>query len=126
MAIEFIPDSGDSPLSKAVAVNGLLFTSGQVGRRADGSVPSAFVEQLEQALLNLDALLSSANSGLDRVVKLTAFVTADGWSTDLNETYRRFLKAPYPARTRVEVARLSPGYLVELDAIAMQNPDESE
>lgn len=118
MAPDFIPGAPGSPLSRAVLVNGLVFTAGQVGKRPDGSLPETFADQLDQALINLAQLLEEVGTSLSNVVKVTAFVTPDGWQPAFNEVYMRHFSAPYPARTRVEVARLAPGYLVELDAIA--------
>jgi 2-iminobutanoate/2-iminopropanoate deaminase len=52
----------------------LLFISGQVGNRPDGSVPADPVEQLEVALQNVLANLEAAGMGMESLVKLTTYV----------------------------------------------------
>ena len=54
----------------------LVFISGQVGMRADGSVPASFAEQAELTFQNLRACLAAHGLGLDAVVKLGVFVRA--------------------------------------------------
>jgi 2-iminobutanoate/2-iminopropanoate deaminase len=106
-------------LSQAVVANGFVFTSGQVGKDPKGNLPETFQEQFDQALKNLEKLLTDAGSSLSQVVKITAYITEDGWKPSFNAIYGRYFTGSLPARTRVEVVRLSPGYLVELDAVAV-------
>jgi len=75
----------------------LVFTSGQVGMRPDGSTPDDFAEQCELTFLNLRACLAAHGLGLDAVVKLTAFVVP-GQDFQLLRTARQF---DWP-RVRVE------------------------
>lgn len=117
--LRYVSSSSSSPISQAVVANGFVFTAGQVGRDPDGKVPEDFAEQLDLALGNLEAVLAQAGSNLRHVVKITAYITSDGWAPTFNEIYSRYFKSPFPARTRVEVARLAPGYLVEVDAVAV-------
>src|SRR5688500_12160533 len=65
------------PYSHTAVVPGgteLVFISGQVGMRADGSVPASFAEQADVTLQNLRACLAAHGLGLDAVVKLGVFV----------------------------------------------------
>lgn len=116
----YLTNDRNSLMSDAVTVHGFVYASGQVGRRDDGSIPEGIGPQLEQAVANLSRVLERADSDLSHILKITAFVTADGWREAFNETYRRCLPHPLPARTRVQVAGLAPGYLVELDVVAYQ------
>ena len=63
------------PYSQAMAVNGLLFTSGQIAiDPATGSIDAQTVEeQTHQALRNLQAVLEAAGTGTDKVIKPPAF-----------------------------------------------------
>ena len=108
------------PYSQAVRIGNLVFTSGQIPLRPDGTVVEGSVaEQTRQVLDNLRAVLSAAGSGLEHVVKATVFVTDIGQFSDLNEVYAQYFSAPFPARTTVEVSRLPRDVLVEIEAVAL-------
>lgn len=107
------------PYSQAVRLGNLVFTSGQIPLRPDGSlVEENMQEQTRQVLENLKAVLAAAGSGLDRAVKVTVFVADLGQFTELNEVYAQYFQEPYPARTTVEVARLPRDVLVEIEIVA--------
>lgn len=113
------PNQG-APYSQAIRSGDFVFTAGQVGLDpASGAiVPGGIREQTERALLNLRAVLEAAGSGMDKLVKATVYLTSrDNWAA-MNEVYARHVGAHPPARTTIEVGRLSPGALVEIDAIA--------
>ena len=64
------------PYSQAVAINGILFTSGQIPiDPRSGIIESAGIEeQTEQAIQNLKAILEAAGSDLGHVIKTTCFL----------------------------------------------------
>lgn len=109
------------PYSQAICANGLVFASGQIpidpstGQFVSGGI----AEQTEQVLRNLAAVLESAGSGLDRVVKTTVFLVDMDEFTAMNEVYGRFFTAEPPARATVQAARLPRDARVEIDAIAL-------
>ena len=107
------------PLSRAVAANGLVFVSGQLGfgddaRLVDGGVR----EQTRQALLNIEAILKQAGATLDDIVKVTGWLVREEDFAAFNEVYGTFFDASPPARSMVVSKLLVPGALVELEAIA--------
>ena len=107
------------PYSQAVRVGNLVFTSGQIPLRPDGSLVEGQIEaQARQVFANLQAVLSAAGSSLDRAVKLTVFVTDLGQFADLNAVYAEHFRPPYPARSTVEVSRLPRDVLLEIEAVA--------
>src|SRR5258708_39475365 len=53
----------------------LLFISGQVPERSDGSVPEGFEAQCEQAWRNVIEVLATAGLGVEHLVKLNTFLT---------------------------------------------------
>jgi enamine deaminase RidA (YjgF/YER057c/UK114 family) len=59
--------------SPAVRAGNLLFVSGQVGARADGTPPGDLGEEVALAFDNLSAILDAAGAGFDDVVEATMF-----------------------------------------------------
>ncbi len=108
------------PYSQAVAVNGFLFTAGQVAldpasmQVVDGDV----VAQTEQVLRNLSAVLASAGVTWSDVVKTTVFLTDMRDFPRMNEVYARAMGDARPARSTVQVSGLPRGVLVEIDLVA--------
>jgi 2-iminobutanoate/2-iminopropanoate deaminase len=111
------------PYSQAVRVGDLIYTSGQVALDpATGQLVSGGVqEQTIRVLENLKAVLSAADTGLDRVFKTTVFLKSMNDFAAMNEIYGRYFAPPgvvAPARSTVEVARLPKDALVEIEVIA--------
>jgi len=107
------------PYSHAVETGGTIFTSGQIpilpatGELIDGGIK----EQAEQVIKNLKAVLASADSDLDHVVKTTCFLTDMANFAAFNEVYAAHFKNK-PARSCVAVHALPKGALVEIEAIS--------
>ena len=60
--------------SPAIRSNGLLFVSGQVGSRPDGSPEPDLEAQVRLAFENLSAVLKAAGCTFDDVIDVTAFI----------------------------------------------------
>jgi 2-iminobutanoate/2-iminopropanoate deaminase len=109
------------PYSQAIRAQGLVFTSGQIpldpvtGQIVPGDVSA----QTDQVLKNLAAVLHSAGSSLDKVLRCSVFLQNMGDFAAMNEVYGRYFKLTPPARSMVEVARLPKDVLVEIDVIAL-------
>lgn len=105
--------------SPAVRANGLLFVSGQVGSREDGSPEPDFEAQVRLAFANLQAVLAAAGAGLDDLVDVTTFHTdpEPQFETVLKVKDEVFPRAPYPNWTAVGVNWLA-GFDFEIKAIA--------
>jgi len=108
------------PYSQAIAVDGLLFCSGQLGLDpASGAIVEGGVEaQAERSLDNLTAVLDAAGLTWSDVVKTTIFLADIADFAAVNAVYGRFTPGPPPARSTVQVAALPKGGLVEIEAIA--------
>jgi enamine deaminase RidA (YjgF/YER057c/UK114 family) len=103
----------------------LVFISGQVGMRADGSVPSTFAEQAEVTFDNLRACLAAHGLRADAVVKLTAFLVPGQDFAVLRTARERAFGAHRPTSSTVFVPALaSPAFLLEVEAIAAKPPAE--
>ena len=109
------------PYSQAIAADGLLFCSGQLGLDpATGALVEGVEAQADRALRNLGAVLDAAGVTFSDVVKTTIFLTdIDDFAT-VNAVYARFVPDPPPARSTIAVAGLPKGALVEVEAIARQ------
>ena len=75
--------------------------------------------QTNRVLKNLSAILKTAGSGLEKVVRSTVFLKNMGDFAAMNEIYGRYFSTAPPARSTVEVARLPKDVLVEIDVIAL-------
>jgi 2-iminobutanoate/2-iminopropanoate deaminase len=108
------------PYSQAIACGGFLFLSGQIALDpATGTLKGAGVaEQTEQVMKNISAILVSRGLGLDHLIKTTVYLKSMGDFGIFNETYERFLKAPFPARATIEVSKLPKDALIEIEAVA--------
>ena len=111
--------------ANGVAARGkLVFTAGQVGWDAGQRFPDTLAEQVEQALLNVSAVLAEAGAGPEHLVRLTWFVTDRQAYLDaqaeIGAAYRRVLGQHYPAMSLVVVSALvEADALVEIEATAV-------
>jgi 2-iminobutanoate/2-iminopropanoate deaminase len=107
------------PYSQAVQANGLLFCSGQIALRPDGSfVDGDAAAQTEQILQNLKAVLAEAGLTFEDVVKTTIYLTDINDFAAVNEVYGSVFVSQPPARATVEVSNLPKGAKVEIEMIA--------
>jgi 2-iminobutanoate/2-iminopropanoate deaminase len=110
-----------APYSQAIRANGFVFVAGQLGF-APGStevVGPGIEEQTRQTFDNLEAILTDAGSGLDRIVKTTVFLAALEDFQGMNSVYAERVGENPPARSTIEVGALPSGALVEIEAIAL-------
>ncbi len=107
------------PYSQALTVGNLVFTSGQIPiDPATGNVESHTIEgQTQQVCKNLAAVLESAGSSLEKVVKTTCFLSDMGNFAAFNQVYAQYFTGK-PARSCVAVKELPKGVLAEVEAIA--------
>lgn len=108
------------PYSQAIAVNALVYTSGQIGADpATGALAAGVEAQAHQACKNVAAILAAAGASMDKVVKTTVFIRSMDDFAAVNAVYAQYFSEPFPARSCVEVARLPKDALVELEAVAV-------
>ena len=110
-----------APYSQAIEANGLVFVSGQLGLKPDHAemVGDTIEEQTRQVFDNLEAILTEAGTGLDRIVKTTVFLQSLDDFQGMNSVYAERVGDTPPARSTIEVAGLPSGALVEIEAIAL-------
>lgn len=109
------------PYAQANIIHDFIFTSGQLPVDANtGEMKEGIKEQTEQSILNIQYILESQGSSLDKVIKTTVFISDMNNFKEMNEVYATlFTGENLPARSCVEVARLPKDALVEIEAIAL-------
>lgn len=105
--------------SAAIRSGDLLFVSGQVGSRADGSPEPDFEAQVRLAFTNLEATLAAGGCTFDDIVDVTTFHTDPEKQFDAVMAVKNdvFTQAPYPSWTAIGVNWLS-GFDFEIKVIA--------
>ncbi len=113
-------------LSQAIKSGPFVFVSGQAGYDDNGQiVEGGFAAQGEQAFQNLNRALTAAGTSLDKVVKVTIFVTDMGDFGAIVDLRGKYFSAPYPADSIVEIKALyTPEAMIEIEAIALTNDSD--
>jgi len=105
--------------SAAVRSDNLLFVSGQVGSRTDGSPEPDFEAQVRLAFANLKATLEAGGCGFEDIVDVTTFHTdpENQFPTIMAVKSEVFAEEPYPNWTAIGVNWLA-GFDFEIKVIA--------
>lgn len=110
--------SSHVPLSPAVRAGDMVYVSGQVPIKPDGSMESGDIEaQTRQVMENVKSALKLAGATMDQVVKTTVWIEDARDFGGMNKVYGSFFPSEPPARTTVEL-RLMMDIKVEIEAIA--------
>lgn len=110
------------PYSQAIEANGMLFISGQIpinpetGKVIEGSI----IEQTEQVMRNIKAILKEAGYGFSNVVKSTCLLSSMENFKAMNNIYGKYYNENPPARAAFAVKELPLGVLVEIETIAVK------
>lgn len=107
------------PYSQGYAVNGLVYTSGQIPvDPANGTVPEGIEAQAEQSCRNVGAILAEAGTDFSGVFKTTCFLADMADFAAFNAVYEKYFVSK-PARSCVAVKTLPKNVLCEIEAIAI-------
>ncbi len=112
----------DNDLCQVVKAGNLVFLRGQVGSDFDGNVvgvgdPAA---QADQAMRNVEQLLTEAGATLRDICKITVYITDRAYREAVYQTIGRWLKGVYPVSTGVIIQGLArPEWVMEIDVIAV-------
>ena len=113
--------SAIGPYSQAIVHNDLIFCSGQIPLKSDGTLITGTIEeQTAQVLENLKNVLMAAQSSLSKVVKTTVYLSDMDDFPKMNEIYGKYFIENKPARATVQVARLPKNVKIEIDCIAIK------
>ena len=107
------------PYSQAIQWGDVVFISGQVAFiPGSGELNNnTFEDEANQVIDNLDAICKEAGGGLDKILKLSIFLTDLSNFDAVNSLMKERFSEPFPARSTIEVSRLPKDVNIEMDAI---------
>lgn len=105
--------------SQAMRAGDFVFLSGQIplDPKSGKMVEGPFEAHVKRVFDNLRAVCREAGGDLDRVARVTVYLTDLANFARVNEVMASYFAEPYPARAAVGVASLPRGAEVEVDAI---------
>ena len=106
------------PFSGGVRIGDILYLSGQMGFREDGTLAEGMEGQARQALDNVGAVLRSAGLGFSDVFHVTVMLADMSQWADFNAVYLEYFSDPLPTRSAFGASGLAMGGLVELECQA--------
>ncbi len=109
------------PYNQAIRTGQFVFASGQAALDPQSGelVGKDVQEQTHRVLQNLQAVLNSAGTSLDNVIKTTVFLVNMDDFQSMNAVYATYFNGIAPARSTVAVAELPRKALVEIECIAL-------
>ncbi|HUA08268.1 MAG TPA: RidA family protein [Candidatus Acidoferrales bacterium] len=118
--ISSVSRSRGIPLSAAVRANGFIFVSGTppIDPATGQFVRDSIEDQAERCLRNLQHVLETAGSSLERVCMVHIYASGDHYRT-INEVYARFFPENPPARTFVPVGDWPLDFDLEIECVAL-------
>ncbi|MBN1776683.1 MAG: RidA family protein [Clostridiales bacterium] len=107
------------PYSQAIAINGFVYTSGQLGIDLQtGKLAEGVQAQAILAMKYIGEILSARGLSYDNIVKTTIFLADMADFAVVNAAYQSHFTGAYPARSTVQVAGLPLGARVEIECVA--------
>lgn len=109
-------------IAQAYRAGDFIFVSGQAALDLEGNIigEGDFDAQAAQAFENLRAVLEAGGSGLDKLIKVTLYLTDMAYFDRVVALRERYLSPPWPADTVVEVSALAlPQLMFEIEGIAL-------
>jgi len=121
-AVEYSPrfsvNGRSLPYSSAVRVGDVLYLSGQMGFRSDGTIADGIESQTRQAITNIQAVLKDAGRDLKDVFRCTVILTDMAQWPAFNKIYLEYFRDPLPVRSAFAANGLVLGGLVEIECQA--------
>lgn len=113
----------DFPFSDATIVNNVIYVAGQVGNipGTNEIVPGGIKEETKQTMKNIEAVLTSLGSSMDKVFKCTCMLSDISEWGDMSEEYKKFFKNnKRPSRSAFAGTGLALGAKVEIECWAVK------
>jgi reactive intermediate/imine deaminase len=122
MTIEYFAESNpvtrNLPRSLATKAGDLVFVSGQVARKEDGSIVAGGIEaQARQTLKNVAHVLALAGCTLEDIVKTTVWLEDTRDFDEFNRVYAEFFPGHKPSSSTLQATNMV-GTKIEIEAIA--------
>ena len=103
-----------TPLFSGItSYGGLVFVAG-IGAHFEGDIKAHTKHVLDE----IQQRLESVGSSMDKVVKCNVYLRDIKDFAAMNEVYKTYFKAPYPARTTIQAGALPVGIAVEIECVA--------
>ena len=96
----------------------IVFVSGQVPVRADGSIPNSFEDQARVVWDNVRKQLAVSDMTFDNLVKLTVFLSDRKYTADYRRTRDEALGGRRVSLTTIITGIFDEGWLLEIEAVA--------
>ncbi len=111
------------PYSQGIMQNNLLFISGQIplNPQTKELEVSSIETATHRVMLNIKALLESAEMEMTDVIKCSIFLADLNDFNAVNEIYASYFSGVYPARETVQVSKLPLNVPIEISCIAVRN-----
>jgi len=105
--------------SQAIRHGDTVYLSGQIplDPKSMEIVEGDIRDQIHRVIKNLSAVCEAAGGDLNRIVKLTVFLTDLAHFGEVNAIMEEYFDKPYPARAAIGVASLPRGAAIEMDAV---------
>jgi len=106
--------------SPGVDAGDYLYISGQGPRRADGSLPATFPEQVRQSLDNIKLIVEPRGLSMGHVVYTQVYLENMAHYEEMDRAFREYFGENLPARAVLGVARV-PDAPIQINAIAVHD-----
>jgi 2-iminobutanoate/2-iminopropanoate deaminase len=112
------PEPG--PYSQAIRYGNLIFVAGQTSEDPHSNQPvhDSVTAQTERIMRNIETILQAAGSGLEKILRVDAYLSSMAIKPEFNAAYIKFFPNDLPARNCVAVAGIDDGLDVEIEVIA--------
>ena len=108
-----------TPYSPGMLAGDTLYVAGLQGTDPTShGLPGDFGQEARNCLENIGRFLNDAHMSYSDVVSVQIYLDDMSQFKTVNAIYEEYFKSPLPARTTVQVAKLSAGAHIEVSAIA--------
>ena len=110
------------PFSEGVVAGNTLYVAGQQGPDAHGKVTGTDITvQTTNTIAAIKKIVEQAGFQMSDIVSVTVYIADLNDVPKMNETYKKLMPDPKPARATVQVAGLIDGAKIEISAIAVKH-----
>jgi 2-iminobutanoate/2-iminopropanoate deaminase len=108
------------PFSNGVVAGNTLYVAGQEGPTNGKLEGTDITQQTTNAIAAIERIVKKAGFEMKDIVSVTVYIADLNDVPKMNETYKKLMPDPKPARATVQVAGLIGGAKIEISAIAVK------